>query len=178
MHGRLAAFSRFNTRLSRASLWVAGLGLVAMTAIVFAQVFVRYVLNDSLLWVEPAAILLMAWFIFLGAAVGVHEAFHMGFDILVHFVPERAGNGLRLISDLAVFVFSASMVGYGWQLMAKTWGSSLPIIGLPGGFTYMPLFVGGILMTLFTLEHVLNRLTGRQVDPAAPVAEDILQSEA
>ncbi|MDB6452858.1 TRAP transporter small permease [Falsirhodobacter sp. 20TX0035] len=178
MHGRLAAFSRLNTRLSRASLWLAGLGLVAMTAIVFAQVFVRYVLNDSLLWVEPAALLLMSWFIFLGAAVGVHEAFHMGFDILVHFVPPRVGQGLRLISDLAVLAFSVAMVVFGWQLMAKTWGSSLPIIRLPGGFTYMPLFAGGILMTLFTLEHALNRLTGRPVEPDHPTPDDILQSEA
>lgn len=178
MHGRLAAFSRFNTRLSRASLWLAGMGLVAMTAIVFAQVFVRYVLNDSLLWVEPAAILLMSWFIFLGAAVGVHEAFHMGFDILVHFVPNKVGLALRLISDTAVLIFAVAMVIFGWQLMARTWGSSLPIIGLPGGFTYMPLFVGGVLMTLFTLEHVLKRLAGRPVDPDHPTPDDILQSEA
>lgn len=177
MHGSIAALSRLNAWLSRISLWLAGTGLVAMTVIVFAQVFMRYVMNDSLLWVEPVAILLMSWFIFLGSAVGVHESFHMGFDVLLYFLPESAGTWLRALSDLAVLAFSIGMAVYGWQLMAKTWESSLPVIGLPGGFGYMPLFAGGVLMTLFVLEHLLNRLTGRTVE-AEPDAQDILMTEA
>ena len=148
MLGSIAALSRLNAWLSRISLALAGTGLVAMTVIVFAQVFMRYVVNDSLLWVEPVAILLMSWFIFLGSAVGVHESFHMGFDVLLFFLPEGAGNWLRALSDLAVLAFSIGMAVYGWQLMARTWGSSLPVIGLPGGFGYMPPFAGGVLMTL------------------------------
>lgn len=176
MRGSIAALSRLNSLLSRSSLWLAGAGLVAMTIIVFAQVFVRYVMNDSLLWVEPTAILLMSWFIFLGSAVGVHENFHMGFDVLMHFLPERFGTWLRLVSDLAVLCFGVGMAVYGGQLMLKTWGSTMPIIRLPGGFVYMPLFVGGVLITLFVLEQILNRLAGGAVD-ARPDAEDILMSE-
>lgn len=175
MQGSIAALSRLNGWLARISLWLAGLGLVAMTVIVFAQVFMRYVMNDSLLWVEPAAILLMSWFIFLGSAVGVHESFHMGFDVLLFFLPDSAGTWLKALSDLAVLAFSVGMAVYGWQLMAKTWGSSVPVIRLPGGFTYMPLFAGGVLMTLFVLEHLLNRLSGRTAEPGA---DDILMTEA
>ncbi|MFD2813960.1 hypothetical protein ACFSYD_04510 [Paracoccus aerius] len=51
------------------------------------------------------------------------------------------------------------------------------MIRLPGGFSYMPLFVGGVLMTLFVLEHLLNRLSGRKAE-AEPDAEDILMTEA
>lgn len=176
MSGSIAALSRLNSRLSQASLWLAGTGLVVMTIIVFAQVWFRYVLNDSLLWVEPVAILLMSWFIFLGSAVGVHEGFHMGFEVLLFFVPQKLAAALRVVSDLAVLAFSVGMTVYGWQLMAKTWESSVPVVGLPGGFTYMPLFAGGILMTLFMLEHLLNRLSGKHVD-AEPDAEDILMTE-
>lgn len=177
MQGSIAALSRLNGWLARISLWLAGLGLVAMTVIVFAQVFMRYVMNDSLLWVEPVAILLMSWFIFLGSAVGVHESFHMGFDVLLFVLPDSAGTWLKALSDLAVLGFSIGMAVYGWQLMARTWGSSLPVIGLPGGFGYMPLFAGGVLMTLFVLERLLNRLSGRAAG-AEPDAQDILMTEA
>ncbi|MFG6081355.1 MULTISPECIES: TRAP transporter small permease [Paracoccus] len=173
----IAALSRLNAVLARASLWLAGFGLSAMTVIVFAQVFMRYVMNDSLLWVEPTAILLMSWFIFLGSAVGVHENFHMGFDVLMHFLPEKFGTWLRLMSDLAVLIFGLGMAIYGWQLMAKTWGATLPVIRLPGGMSYMPLFVGGLLITLFVLEHILNRLTGKTLE-TEPDAEDVLMTEA
>ncbi len=177
MLGSIAALSRLNSWLSRISLWLAGAGLVTMTIIVFAQVFMRYVMNDSLFWVEPTAILLMSWFIFLGSAVGVRESFHMGFDVLLFFLPDRFGTALRVLSDLSVLAFSLAMTFYGWQLMARTWDTTLPVIGLPGGFGYMPLFAGGVLMTLFVAEHLLNRLTGR-VAEAEPDAEDILMSEA
>lgn len=177
MSGSIAALSRLNSLIARLSLWLAGFGLVAMTAIVAAQVFMRYVMNSSLLWVEPVAILLMSWFIFLGSAVGVRENFHMGFDVLVHFLPERLGIWLRLASDLAILAFGLGMAFYGGQLMLRTWSATLPVIRLPGGFTYMPLCVGGALIALFVLEQILNRLTGRLPD-AGPDAEDILMTEA
>lgn len=176
MDRAIAALSRVNGALARGALGLAGLGLVVMTVIVAAQVFMRYGMGESLHWVEPAAILLMSWFIFLGAAVGVQENFHMGFEVLIYVLPARFGIVLHLISDVAVFLFSVAMGVYGWQLMARTWGSSIPIIGLPGGFTYMPLFAGGVLMALFMLEQILKRLFA-SVPEAAPDADAILQSE-
>ena len=79
--------------LARLALWLAGAGLIVMTGMVAWQVFARYVLNASPSWTEPASIMVMSWFIFLGAAVGVRENFHMGFDVLVHFLPASAGPG-------------------------------------------------------------------------------------
>lgn len=177
MQGFHAALSRLNSRLCRLCLWVAGSGLVAMTAIVFAQVFMRYVMNESLIWVEPVALLLMSWFIFLGAAVGVQESFHMGFDVLLFFLPDGAGKWLKVVSDIAVLGFSICMAGYGFQLMDKTWSSTMPILRVPGGFIYMPLFAGGVLMTLFVLEHLLSRFVGARAEQQ-PDAEDILMTEA
>ena len=58
-----------------------------MTAFVAWQVFGRYVLNRSPSWTEPGSVMLMSWFIFLGAAVGVRENNHMGFDVLLYVLP-------------------------------------------------------------------------------------------
>ena len=71
------------------SLWLAGIGLVLMTAFVAWQVFGRYVLNHSPSWTEPGSVMLMSWFIFLGAAVGVRENYHLGFDVLLYVLPHR-----------------------------------------------------------------------------------------
>lgn len=73
MSNGLAKLGRGLSWLGTLSLWMAGVGLVAMTLIVAWQVFCRYVLNDSPSWTEPGAVMLMSWFIFLGAAVGVRE---------------------------------------------------------------------------------------------------------
>lgn len=93
MSARLEKTGQTLSWLSTLSLWLAGAGLVAMTIIVAWQVFCRYVLNDSPSWTEPGAVMLMSWFIFLGAAVGVRENYHMGFDVLLYVVPKAARHG-------------------------------------------------------------------------------------
>ena len=76
--------------LAQIALWLAGIGLVLMTAMIAAQVFWRYVLNDSLIWTEPASVMIMGWFIFLGAAVGIREGYHLSFDVLLYVLPDKA----------------------------------------------------------------------------------------
>jgi TRAP-type C4-dicarboxylate transport system permease small subunit len=172
MQQRLHGIARFLAALSHAALWVASIGMIAMTALVAWQVFARYVLNSSPSWTEPASVMIMAWFIFLGAAVGVRENFHMGFDVLVHFLPDSAAPWMRAISDLAVVVFGIGMVVYGLQLTIDTWSAIIPVLHLPGGFTYMPIAAGGILMVIFALERLALRASGIVVDHD-PNAEEI-----
>lgn len=147
-------------RLSTLALWIAGIGLVLMTAFTGWQVYARYILNDTPSWTEPASILMMGWFIFLGAAVGVREGYHLGFDILVISLPPGAQKALMTISDLAVLSFGLGMVWYGGQLMAGTWNAIMPALGLPVGLSYLPIPTGGVLIALFTLERIARRFSG------------------
>jgi TRAP-type C4-dicarboxylate transport system permease small subunit len=176
MQDRMRGIARSIGLLSQAALWIASIGMIAMTAMVALQVFSRYVLNSSPSWTEAASIMVMSWFIFLGAAVGVRENFHMGFDVLLHFLPDAARPWLRGISDLAILAFGLGMVVYGAQLMLQTWTATIPVLGLPGGFAYMPLVAGGVLITLFTLERLALRLAGAPVDHD-PNAEEVALSE-
>ena len=175
MHHRLHGIARFLGALSHAALWIASIGMIAMTAMVALQVFSRYVLNSSPSWTEAASIMVMSWFIFLGAAVGVRENFHMGFDVLVHFLPAGATPWMRAVSDLAILTFAAGMVYYGLQLTIDTWTAIIPVLHLPGGFTYMPIVAGGVLMALFALERLVLRAAGVQVDHD-PNAEDLIMT--
>ena len=84
---------------------------------------------------------------------------------------------MRAISDLAVLVFGIGMVVYGVQLTIQTWTATIPVLHLPGGFTYMPIVAGGVLMALFALERLALRAAGVAVDHD-PNAEEILLSEA
>ncbi|UVK39907.1 TRAP transporter small permease [Mesorhizobium sp. AR10] len=160
----LRRFSAILTRLCDFCLYLAGAGLVVMTALVACQVFSRFVLNASLSWTETGAIMVMSWFIFLGAAVGVRENFHMGFDVLLYVLPKGSKGALRTVSDLVALAFGIGMVWYGLKLVALTWQSTIPALGLPGGFDYLPLSVGGALISLFSLERMLLRWAGIDVD--------------
>lgn len=167
MKDRLLRVSAGLRALSNASVVVAGIGLVAMTAIVAYQVYMRFVINASPPWTESSSIMIMSWFIFLGAAVGVRENFHMGFDVLLYFLPPGGKPWLRAISDIAVFSFAAGMVFYGGELALRGWTVRIPVLGLPQTFTYLPIVISGVLMCLFSLERIVLRLAGEPVDEIA-----------
>ncbi|SJZ66930.1 TRAP transporter small permease [Consotaella salsifontis] len=156
--------------IATVSLWISGIGLVLMTAITAWQVFGRYVLNDSPSWSEPTSVILMGWFIFLGAAVGVREGYHLGFDILLVSLSETPRKVFMTISDLMVIFFGLGMGWYGWSLAAGTWNDPLPAIGLPTGISYTPLMLGGLMMAIFSMERIALRFSA-----AAPLVEDEVQ---
>ena len=160
MRSALAPVSRVLAALSTACLWIAGVGLVLMTAVVGWQVFGRYVLNRTPTWSEPATLQLMGWFIVLGAAVGVRENFHLGLDLLHHALPRSAGRVLDMISYALIVAFGLAMSWYSAVLAAGTWTATLPSLGLPGGFDYLPQAVGGVLIAAFAGERLIELAVG------------------
>jgi TRAP-type C4-dicarboxylate transport system permease small subunit len=161
---RMAGVVSLLALLNRAALWAAGIGLVAMTAFVAWQVFCRYVLNDSPSWTEPGAVMVMSWFIFLGAAVGVRENYHLGFDVLLYVLPKGGKRVLRMISDIVILAFGIGMIWYGGQLVALTWNTTLPSLGISGANDYFPVVGGGVLIALFAVERIVKRLAGVPLD--------------
>lgn len=147
-------------RVATAALWLAGTALVAMTALITAHVIARYGLNSSIVWSEPAAVILMGWFIFLGAAVGIREGYHLSFDILIYLLPQRGKLVLFSLSDLAVGAFGCGMVWYGGQLAWSSAGVRLPTLGISGAFDFMPITMGGILVVIFSAERLARRAAG------------------
>lgn len=152
--------ARATGRVARLALWLAGAGLILMTAFIAAQVFFRYALNDSIVWSEPAAVILMGWFIFLGAAVGIREGYHLSFDVLLHFLPDSVKLWLHSISDIVVTAFGTGMVWFGAELALSAWDVQLPSLGISGAFDFLPIVGGGVLVVLFSVERLARRLAG------------------
>jgi TRAP-type C4-dicarboxylate transport system permease small subunit len=169
---RLHKLGKVLNAMSNASLYLAGVFLVIMTLFVGWQVFTRYVLNWSNAWTEPAAIMLMSWFIFLGSAVGIRENYHLGFDVLLYVLPKAGKKYLRTISDLVVLSFSIGMIVYGMQLVLLSWAARMPTLGVPEGSKYIPLVAGGVLITLFSLERIVVRWSGVPIDDDVDIDMD------
>jgi TRAP-type C4-dicarboxylate transport system permease small subunit len=147
--------------VARAAIGIAGVAMVAMVLIVAWGVFGRFVLNDTPSWAEASALLLLAWVILGAAAAGVREGFHMGFDTLRDVLPEPLTRLFRVLSDLVVTLFGVAMAWYGGELALEVWDATLPTLGLPGTVEYLPLVMGGVLITLFGLERLLaHAVTG------------------
>ncbi len=162
----LDALSRGLAWLSRLALWSAGAGLVLMTGVVAWGVFGRYVLNDTPVWAEPVALFLMSWFIIFGAAVGVREGDHLGFEVGLAHAPAGLARVLRLVTQLLVAGFGIAMVWYGTELSAGTWSAAMPVLGIPQGWDTVPIAAGGALIALFALERAWRLVAAGDLPPA------------
>jgi TRAP-type C4-dicarboxylate transport system permease small subunit len=80
---------------SRLDHWVARIETIAviilitlLTAVTFAQVITRYVLDSPLIWSEEAARYLFVWVSMIGAALAIREGGHFGLDVLIRPMPK------------------------------------------------------------------------------------------
>ena len=57
------------------------------------------------------------------------------------------------------------MAWNGWVLAESVMAYKIPTLGLPEGINHLPLAISGILIALFSLEHIVALLRGEDVDP-------------
>jgi TRAP-type C4-dicarboxylate transport system permease small subunit len=152
-----------SAKVSLFAKWFASVGLIVMTAIIAMQVFARYVLNNSPAWAEQAALLLMIWYVFIAAAAGVREGFHIRIAIFADTLPAKPRHIVIVVSQFVVVVFGAAMAYYGVELAQATWQHVIPTLGISRGYAYAPIALSGILITGFAVEQLVAELRSTEV---------------
>ena len=159
-------FTRLCAALSKLCLVLAVIGLIAVVLCVQWQVIGRYVFNDTPTWAEALALLLVLFVTAFGVAVGVRDAGHIGLESLVGLLPDRWRHRIEILIHALVGLFGAIMVHGGWQWMSAKWGEKKPMLPVPDGIDYLPLVIAGVLIVLFSIEHIVALLQGREVEPS------------
>ncbi|MBP8144598.1 TRAP transporter small permease [Pseudorhodoferax sp.] len=149
------AYTALCAFLARWALRAAALGLVLLVLCVQWQVIGRYLLNDTPVWTEPVALLLLLYITALAVAVGVRDAGHLGLESLVVLLPPAAQRVAEALIQLLVALFALLMAGSAWEWMQLKWEEPKPILGIPEAFDYLPLLIGGVLMGLFCIEQLI-----------------------
>lgn len=94
----------------RISMWVAGLALLIMVAVIPVGIFARYVMNSALSWPEPVAILCMVTFTFVGAAVSYRAGSHIAVSMVTDRLSEGAQRICFIVADLMLMADRKSVV--------------------------------------------------------------------
>lgn len=159
-------YSRLCGVLSKVSLIVAIIGLAGIILSVQIQVFGRYVLNDTPTWAEALALQLVLYVTALGVAVGVRDAGHIGLESLVSLLPESMRLKMEILIHLLVALFGGIMVQSGMLWTRMKWGELDPMLQLPVGIDYLSLVIAGVLIVMFSLEHIVALLRDEEVVPS------------
>ena len=141
----------------RISMWVAGLALLIMVAVIPVGIFARYVMNSALSWPEPVAILCMVTFTFVGAAVSYRAGSHIAVSMVTDRLSEGAQRICFIVADLMPMAVSLFILWYGSLLCYDLWEQ--PVAEFPllsAGENYLPLPVGSAITLLFIIEKIFR----------------------
>ncbi|MEY4908693.1 MAG: hypothetical protein RL260_2411 [Pseudomonadota bacterium] len=159
-------YTKFCAALSKLSLVLAVIGLIAVILCVQYQVIGRYVFNDTPTWAEALAMLLVLFVTAFGLAVGVRDAGHIGLESMVALLPDRWRHRVELLIHALVGLFGFLMAQGGWLWASAKWGEKKPMLPVPDGIDYVPVVIAGVLIVLFSIEHIVALLRGEEVVPA------------
>lgn len=140
----------------RISMWVSGIALLLMVAVIPVGIFARYVLNSALSWPEPVAIMCMVTFTFIGAAVSYRAGSHIAVSMVTDRLPPHLQKACILLTNLMMLAISAFILVYSYALCRELWEQ--PVAEFPlltAGGTYLPLPIGSAVTILFILERIL-----------------------
>ena len=159
-------YTRLCRAVARACMALGIVGLVLLLAAVTWQVFGRYVLNNTPTWAESLALLLVLYVTMLGTAVGVRDAGHIGLESLLVLAPEHVRTKMEYLIHALVLLFGVAMAWNCASLAHSVWSYRLPTLWISEGWKYVPASIAGVLIVLFSIEHLIALARGIEVEPA------------
>ena len=159
-------YTKFCAALSKLSLVLAVGGLIAVILCVQYQVIGRYIFNDTPTWAESGAVLLVLYVTMLGMAVGVRDAGHIGLESFLVLAPEWLRLKLEILIHVLVLIFGVVMAWNCGVLAESVMDYKIPTLGISEAFKYVPPAVAGLLVSLFSIEHIIALVRGTEVEPA------------
>ena len=148
-------YRRLMQRLYLGCIVLSGVGMVAITIIIPSGVFMRYVMHDPLQWPEPASVIMMVFFSFIGGAAVYRANQQIAVEALMKAVGPRSRAAMQWSVHACMLAIAAFMLGYGVHLCLITQGNTVAEFPwLSVGIVYAPIPLGGLLTLLFLVEKL------------------------
>ena len=106
----------------------------------------------------------MIWYVFIAAAAGVREGFHIRIAVFADSLPRRIRHYVMVVAHVVVVAFGISMAYFGVELAQATWQHVIPTLGISRGYAYLPIALSGILITGFAIEQLIAELRSTEVE--------------
>ncbi len=149
--------------LDRFEEWTMSLMLLAMTALSFIQVVLRYVFNHGFSWSLEFTTVCFAIMIFIGISYGVRVGSHIGVDALVKLMPPPQRRATAIVVVLLCLVYVGFVMAGSIEYVSKMRDVGIEFDDMPierwQVLIVMPI---GYAMVAFRFLQILwNLITGK-----------------
>ena len=135
--------------------------MVAMVAMVFGNVVLRYGFNSGITESDEMARYCFIWLIYIGAMVAMREGGHLGVDTLVRRLPVGGKKVCLFVSEsLMLFVNALFLIGT-WKMHELQVSNVSPVVGISMIWIYGIGYIVAFVMGVINLRVLYRLLTGR-----------------
>lgn len=168
--GPVTAFERGLDRLVKGlirgcEVVTTAIGIWLMVALI-AAVFYRYVLNDSLVWVDESSSILLVWLMLAVVPIGFHQYFHIAVTFVMEKVPRLPRVALALFVNACTAFFFAIAFYHGILNTVAEWETELFSIPLMRGWVTWTLPLASLIVLLVCLDNTLKLLRRGDLPPS------------
>lgn len=146
--------------LHKAVGYTIALMLGVMSALIFWQVFARFVLGSGLSFSEEVTRFLQIWMTILGAAYALREGSLLAVDILLHFSKDRVRKVMKVCIILFSSFFYFILIRYGIEMAISVAGQTAPSTHISMALPMAALPVGGAIMFINSLALLFEEFVG------------------
>ena len=134
---------------------VSGVAMLVMTIIIPYGVFMRYWVESPASWPEPAGILLMVLFSFIGGGAAYRAKAHIAVSTLLNMLNDTNRVRMERAADVGMGIIALFMIKWGTLLVQATWLNTIAEFPeLSVGVTYLPIPAAGAITLLFVIERL------------------------
>ena len=132
--------------------------LMVSVALVFVQVVMRRVFNNSLYWSEELARYLYVWQTWLGVSYAARNGTHLRITMLKDRLPAKAQQILEILVVLVWMGFGIFVIYQGMGVVGTIagFGQKSSALKIPMQFCYMSIPVGMFLMCIRIVERTVK----------------------
>ena len=126
--------------------------------LVIINVFSRYFFNAPIAWVEEVATSCFVYTVFVGAAWCLRTRQHVGVDLLVDRLPEKAREVVHLLTDIVILVLNGYVTYLSVLFMRSSKVKTMPILKISSVWLNSALILGFGLMTIYSLMNLIRTI--------------------
>ena len=136
--------------------YAAGALFAVTMTLVIVNVFSRYVFNFVFAWTEELATSCFVYTVFIGAAWCLRTRQHVGVDLLVNRLPEKAREIVHLLTDIVILLLNSYITYLSVLFMRSSRAKTMPIMKISVNYLYAALLIGFGLMAIYSLVHCIE----------------------
>lgn len=132
--------------------------------LIFLQVVMRYVFQNSLSWTEELARYIFVWQAWLSTSYAVKKSKHIRIEIIKKYFAEKNRNILELC---VLIIWTAFSLFFSYDSLKLTisifkLGQRSPALGIPMGYVYASVPVGCFLMGIRVIQEIYSMIKNNE----------------